>query len=411
MSKKSSIKRRDFLKVSSASVLAWFSSKLTGKTLQSSSDNPIEEAANKVGKLPRRKFGYSGREVSIIIGSGDLDPLVTEAGILCGMNYWHKANRWERRGGAPETILKNREAHYCQVTVDRVGGRRYIGHLDEDEHYAYVKESLKKNGLGYYDDMQLHYGYHNCQELKNDRAFVRAFERLKKEGLVKHICLSQHSYEGNSRVPNGESAAKVLTAVIKDGVYESAQFMYSYDGNTELDEFMKFARKKNFGTVAMKTARGIGRMREDQEFMSKLPAGVSPHNALVRWLTTAILLDTVVMRVRNIDEFVESYSGAAKSLTYKDKKALSMMTARADSTACKLCSKCKPHCPQKVPITEILRFERYAMDDNDWNKAKSLYAELPTKADSCIKCGTCLEHCPINLNIPEKIARVHSVLG
>ena len=32
----------------------------------------------------------------------------------------HKANRWTR-SKTPDSILKNREAHYCQVTVDRVG--------------------------------------------------------------------------------------------------------------------------------------------------------------------------------------------------------------------------------------------------------------------------------------------------
>jgi predicted aldo/keto reductase-like oxidoreductase len=409
MSEKPSIKRRDFLKISSASVLSWVSGKLTSKTLSGSS-NPIEEAARKVGKLPRRKLGYSGREVSIIIGSGDLDSAPTEAGILCGMNYWHKANRW-MKSGTPESILKNRDAHYCQVTVDRVGGSHYTGHFDEEEHYAYVKEALKLTGLGYFDDMQLHYGYHNTEELKKDRAFVRAFERLKKEGLVKHLCLSQHSYAGNSRVPKGQSDAEVLTAVVEDGIFEHAQFIYSYGSEPELDRFMEFASKKGFGTIAMKTARGIGRMKQDQEFMNKLPAGISPHNALARWLTTATMLNAAVIRVRDLDEFVETYSGAGKRLTARDKKAIEMMTAQANRTACRLCSKCQPHCPQQVPITEIFRFERYAMDDNDWNKARTLYAELPRKGDLCANCGTCIQYCPLDFNIPEKIARVHAILG
>jgi len=71
----------------------------------------------------------------------------------------------------------------------------------------YVKEALKKSGLGYFDDMQLRYGYHHTEELKKDRSFIRAFDRLKKEGFVKHLCLSQHSYDGSPRVKNGQSAA------------------------------------------------------------------------------------------------------------------------------------------------------------------------------------------------------------
>jgi len=55
------------------------------------------------------------------LGAGGLEEKCTDAGIMCGMNYWHKANCWAPRK-TPEAILKNREAHYCQVTVERVGG-------------------------------------------------------------------------------------------------------------------------------------------------------------------------------------------------------------------------------------------------------------------------------------------------
>jgi predicted aldo/keto reductase-like oxidoreductase len=64
-----------------------------------------------------------------------------------------------------------------------------------------------------------------------------------------------------------------------------------------------------------------------------------------------------------------------------------------------------------VPITDILRFERYALDDHDWDKAHYLYAGLPCKADACVNCGTCVENCPLNLKIPEKLARAHILLG
>lgn len=390
--------------MSSSAVLAGLACKKSEKAL-----SDIEKSAQKVGKLARRKLGYSGREVSILIGSGDLAALPAEAGILCGMNYWHKANRWMRTG-VPGTILKNRDAHYCQVTVDRVGGDHYRGHFDEEAHIAYVKEALKQTSLGYFDDMQLHFGYHNTKELKSDRSFIRAFDRLKKEGLVKHLCLSQHSYAGNSRVPGGQSAAEILTAVVEDGLYEHAQFMYSFGADPEMDKFLEFARKHHFGTIAMKTSRGLGRLREDPAFMEKLPEGVSPHNTLTRWLTTQTKLDAAVIRVRDLNEFVETYSGAGEKMRSRDFKAIEIMTAEADQTACRLCAKCQPHCPQQIPITEILRFERYAMDDHDWDKASQLYAGLQVKADTCIHCGTCIQVCPLNLQIPEKISRVHLLL-
>lgn len=404
-----SIERRRFLKLSSTAFLAGLSVRLTGSK-QKETVSIIEDVAQKVGILPRRKLGYSQREVSILIGAGDLELLPAEAAIQCGVNYWHKANQW-MRNGAPDTIINNRDKHYCQVTVDRVGPDHFRGHFDEEEHYRFVKEAIQKTGLRYFDDMQLHYGYHNTEELRNDRSFIRAFNRLKKEGIVKHLCLSQHSYEGNSSVMNGQSAGEILTAVVEDGIYEHAQFMYSYGGDPEMDQFMEFARERNFGTIAMKTARGIGRMKQDESFMNMLPSNTSPHNALVRWLTTKTKLDAVVIRVRNLDEFVETFSGAGKDLRAQDSQAIEIMTAEANRTACRLCGKCQPQCPQKIPIADILRFERYAMDDYDWNKASKLYATLPIKGNMCINCGNCVQNCPLNLQIPEKLSRVHSLLS
>ena len=409
MKNNNSLERRNFLKLSLTAAIGGIAGKMFGNNWNANA--PARDLlVREVGKFSRRKLGYSQREVSIIIGAGDMSTQLVEAGVDCGMNYWHKANRW-MRNGAPDIIKKNRDAHYCQVTVDRVGGDHYSGHFDEQEHYRYVKEAVKKTGLGYFDDMQLHFGYHNAEEVKNERGFVRAFDRLKKEGLVRHLCLSQHSYEGSSRISNGESAARVLKAVMEDGLYEHAQFMYSYPGDPEMDAFMELARKKNFGTIAMKTARGIGRMRQDEEFMNKLPEGVSPHNAMVRWLTTATLLDAAVIRVRNMEEFTETYSGAGKKLRDKDVQALKEMTREADQTACRMCGKCQAQCPRQIPISDILRFERYAMDDNDWNKARKLYAALPTQGNSCIGCESCMQACPLNMRIPDKISRAHAMLA
>ena len=151
-------------------------------------------------------------------------------------------------------------------------------------------------------------------------------------------------------------------------------------------------------------------MKEEQLFMSSLPEGVSPHNALTRWLTTAAKIDAAVIRVKNLGEFVETYSGAGEALRMKDIEVIELMTAQANKTTCRLCGKCQSHCPQHIPVTDILRYERYAMDDHDWEKASSLYAGLPVRADVCKNCGSCIEACPIHLQVPEKLAKAHFLL-
>ncbi|NLV30000.1 MAG: hypothetical protein GXY47_02500 [Acidobacteria bacterium] len=406
MKQQTRLQRREFLRCSTAAVVAGLGGSLPRPARAQAS---IEEAVATVGRLPRTELGKSGRKVSVLFGYAGMPAPLVEAAVRCGMNYWHMANRWGD-SGVPPAILKNREAHYCQVTVDRVGGNHESGRIDEEAHYAFVRESLDRTGLGYFDDMQLHFGYHSAAELKADRGFVRAFERLKKEGRVRHLCLSQHGYAGNSRVPGGESAAEVLSAVMRDGVYEHAQLMYSYGEDPATTRFLEAARKGGFGTTAMKTSRGIGRMREDPEFMRRLPAGTTPHNALTRWLTAGSNVDTAIIRVRNLEEFVDTYSGAGRPLRAADLRALELMTARADRTACRLCTECQPHCPERVPIAEILRFARYALDDRDLDSARELYSGLERRADACAGCRTCMGHCPQGLEIPATLAQAHALL-
>ncbi len=405
MSREYGIRRREFL-VTTAGVMA----SAMGSACRAATPAEIEQAAAKVGPLPRRKLGGTGREITVLAGAATWSADAVEAGIRCGINFWHKADEWDR-GNVPPAILKNREAHYCQVCVDRVRGNHETGAIDEEAHYRLVKQMLQRTGLRYFDDMQFHFGYHSVDELKNDRGFVRTFARLKKEGLVRHLCLSQHSYNGNSKVPRGESNAEILTAVVEDGVYEHAQFFYSYGETDSINAFLGLARRKGFGTIAMKTTRGAGRMRQDREFMKDFPAGTTPHHALARWLTTRTALDSAIVQINSLEQFVDTYSGAGRSPRAADVQAIEKMTAYADREVCRLCNECMSHCAQGVPVADILRYERYARDYGEGYRARRLYARLDKQGDACIACGDCLPHCPQALPIPEKLAATHRLLG
>jgi predicted aldo/keto reductase-like oxidoreductase len=370
----------------------------------------VEEAAAKVGRLPRRTLDRSGRKVSVLIGAGDWAPEAIEAGILCGINYWHKSQKWAS-GGAPQAILNNREAYYCEICVDRVRGNHETGFIEEEADYQSVKQAVERTGLRYFDDMVLHFGYHNIAEHKENRGFIRAYERLKKEGLVRHMALSQHSYNGNARVPGGEDRVAILTAVLEEGLYEHAQFAYTFGDMEALTNFVSMARSKGFGTTAMKTTGGAARMQADSEFMSKFPEGTTPHHALARWLTTSTDLSTAVIQINSLDQFVDTYSGAGKPLRAADARAIEMMTAYADREVCRLCNDCMSHCAQGVAIADILRYERYATDYGDRERARRLYAQLDKKGDACQVCGTCLTDCRQGLEIPAKLADAHRLLG
>jgi predicted aldo/keto reductase-like oxidoreductase len=389
--------RREFI-VTSAGALAVGLGSACGRVPVSE----IEAAAAQVGRLPQRVLDRSGRKVTVLIGSATWAPEAVEAGILCGINYWHKTDEWDRHS-APQAIVKNREAHYCEVCIDRVRGNHETGVIDEEAHYQLVKQAAERTGLRYFDDMMFHFGYHSTAELKNNRAFIRAYERLKKEGLVRHLCHSQHSYNGNRRVPGGEDRAAILTAVAEEGVYEHAQFPFTFGEEEALNKFVSFAKSQGFGTTAMKTTAGAAR--------KQFPAGTTPHNALARWLTTSTDLSAAIVQINNLEQFVDTYSGAGKPLRAADARAIELMSAYTNREVCRLCNECQSHCAEGVAIADILRYERYATDYGDRERARRLYAQLDKQGDACQGCGTCLPHCPQGLNIPVKLASAHRLLS
>jgi uncharacterized protein len=405
MASQERIDRRKFI-VTSAGALAAGLGSAYGRVPASE----IEEAAAKVGRLPRHTLDRSGRKVSALIGAGDWAPEAVQAGILCGINYWHKSDKWDRNT-VPQAILKNREAYYCEVCVNRVRGNHETGVIDEELHYQYVKQAVQSTGLRYFDDFMFHFGYHNRAEMKSNPGVLRAYARLKKEGLVRHLCLSQHSYNGNARVPGGEDRAAILTTIVGEGIFEHAQFAYTFGEGEALNNFVGLAKSKRFGTTAMKTTGGAARMQADHQFMSKFPAGATPHNALARWLTNATDLSTAVIQIANLEQFVDTYSGAGKPLRAADSQAIEAMTAYANREVCRLCNDCMSHCSQGVAIADILRYERYAIDYGDQKRARRLYAQLDKKGDACQVCGTCLTDCPQGLKIPAKLADAHRLLS
>lgn len=404
MSEKHSVGRRQFI-LASAGVVATG----LGVSRNCASAEEIQEAARRVGRLPRRRLDHSGREVSVLIGAATWFAPAVEAAILCGVNYWHKSDQWDTRS-VPQAILKNRDAHYCEVCCDRVHGNHETGEINEEAHYRFVKEALARSGLGYFDDMMFHFGYHNVAEIQN-RAMLRAYDRLKKEGLVRHLCLSQHSYQGNGRVKGGEPNYQILTAVMNDGFYEHAQFPFTYGDNPGINDFVSQAKAKGFGTTAMKTMGGAGRMKDDPELMKSLPAGTTPHHALARWLTTQTPLSAAVVQINNLDQFLDTYSGAGKPLRAADSRAIELIGQYADREVCRLCNDCMPRCEKGVPIAEILRYERYARDYHDLERARRLYAQLVLDAGSCSACGVCLPDCRQGLKIPKKLALTHRMLS
>jgi predicted aldo/keto reductase-like oxidoreductase len=293
-----------------------------------------------------------------------------------------------------------------------VNGDHTRGRIDEEQHYQFVKTRLKEAGVGYYDVFKFHFGYHSVEEAKQNPGMVRAFERLKKEGLVKHLAISQHHYNSIG----GDMAWEILAYLAEHQPYDATQFFHTYGDRKEVLEWIDVAKKNDIATIAMKTMGGVGRAAQDDKFKKLLSdptyQGSTPGAAMVKWLKSNQNLTAAVIETKNFDQFRENV-GAAASLAMgpQDRAALGLLSGYNRGLTCLLCAQCVSSCPEHIGIADIFRYERYARDYHDLDRARREYAALTRNGTSCVGCGDCLPTCSQEIDIAVKLKDVHRLLG
>jgi predicted aldo/keto reductase-like oxidoreductase len=394
--------RRDFIKVGA-----------TGVALAGLGTLPLSAAETSTApKLPRRRYGRTGLEISALVGASDWSADVIPMGVDAGVNYWHKAHRWTA-ATMPDAIKSQpRESYHLEVVVDRVGGDNKTGHIDEEQHYQFVKNAVARSGVGYYDVFKFHFGYHSVEEARTNLGVIRAYDRLKKEGLVKHLAISQHHYKDI----NGDMAFEIVAYLMDHSPYEAAQFFYTYGDRKEIQDVIALAKEKDFGVIAMKTMGGVGRAATDKKMQELLAepkyTGSTPATAMVKWLMANPNLTAAVIATKNFDQLQENIKAACETkMSRKDQDTLNLLAGFNKGLTCLLCADCVSVCPEHIAIADILRYERYALDYHELGRAQAEYKTLTKDGTACIACGDCMPACRADINIVAKLKEVHKLLG
>jgi hypothetical protein len=197
--------------------------------------------------------------------------------------------------------------------------------------------------------------------------------------------------------------------------YAAAQFFYTYGDRKEVQEWIDVAKKKDIGTIAMKTMGNVGRAANDEKFKKLLAdpkyQGSTPGAAIVKWLNSNQNLTAAVIATKNFDQFRENV-GAATSLAMgpQDHAALGLLSGYNKGLTCLLCAQCVSSCPEHIGVSDIFRYERYARDYHELDRARKEYAALTRNGTSCVGCGDCLPTCVQGIDIPAKLKDVHRLL-
>jgi diketogulonate reductase-like aldo/keto reductase len=279
------------------------------------------EAAEKMvadmGKLPHHTLGsqLGGMKVSPVCISSDWNHELFAPALAAGINFVHKAGYWKE---LPDEF-KNlpRESYFTDITVDSTPD-----HPDDyDKAYAQVTDSLKNNGLKYYDIFRAHFGWRSLDAWKTQTGTYRAFERLKKEGKVKYFGVSQH---GDS--PGYPRYPEIIEAQIESGLIHSYQVFFSYGYREDVVAIYDKASKSGIGMTAMKIyAHGREKARNDPAMMAAMKAPDMPARALIRNVLLHTkrqdgkpLFQTCVSNLQSMQMFEENVGALCPKVALRD---------------------------------------------------------------------------------------------
>jgi diketogulonate reductase-like aldo/keto reductase len=305
------LSRREFVRTLAAATAGGglIGAAFAGYRLTHSQRTEASEAiSDRLGKLPKRRMG--DMQVTPVVMSYDWSRDLYAPALAAGINFVHKAGYWTSMPEEFKTLP--RESYYTDITVDSTPNH------PDDEEYAYrqVTESLRRNGLRYYDIMRCHEGWRSVQEMKEKRGTHRAFERLKKQGKVRYLGVSQHPY-----VPYPE----IIAAQIEEGLIDSMQVWFSYGYPLEIQQIYEMAHRSGIGMTAMKVcAHGWRPMSRDPARQAELKAPGMIGRALIRHVLTVKgsdstpIFDCCVSMLRNFEQFEENVGAVSTKLAGAD---------------------------------------------------------------------------------------------
>jgi predicted aldo/keto reductase-like oxidoreductase len=322
-----------------------------------------------------------------------------------GINYFDTAPGYgkseELLGVAFRTMLKERAQRPFYVSSKTFGGDPASVRRD-------LETSLTRMGLEYIDF------YHMWCILTPDayaerkrNGALKEFERLKEEGLIRHICVSSHM--------TGAAIGDLLADYPFDGVllgYSAMNFAYREAG-------VEAAANARRGVVAMNPLGGGIIPREPGRFgFVRTREDETVVEGALRFIINDPRITVALPGFGNttqVDEAIRAVDGF-RPLTETQVAEIRSGIKESFNELCTGCQYCDD-CPQGIPIPSYLDAYNHMLLGNgptdminrlQWHWGIKLEDDY---LDRCTRCGLCEKACTQKLPIPDRLAAIREEVG
>lgn len=355
-------------------------------------------------RLPRKRLKTDVNQVSEMVD------MFLDAGLL----FFDTAPLYP---GSEEAIGKAlvqrypRESYYLST---KLNATFMAGVTNEKGLEKEFQTSLERTGAGYFDYYFLHMLMEN--NVKNyDKYHAWEFVKKKKEeGLIKHYGFSFHGGpELLDRLLTEHPDVEFVLLQLNYLDWESR--IISSRANYEV------ARKHNKPIVVMEPLKG-GILANPPEKVKKLFKEYNPDASYASWaIRFAASLDgiiTVLSGMSNIEAMKDnlSYMKDFKPLNDEEQRIIreaQKIMGKSSTISCTGCRYCTKGCSKNIDIPSIFEAMNKQLGSGQLSEAKQMYSEITSggsKASDCIGCLKCERSCPQKLPITDLLRKGSEML-
>ena len=411
--------RREFLK--SAAVLAALAP-FARLRAQDPATPPAEGADAKpraTGPITRRTM--AGESVSLLGfgcmrlprgGDGKIDRPAAERlwsrYLEAGGNYFDTAYMYhdgESEVAVGEFLSKRPRDSYFLVDKMPVWMAR-----TEDGLKRVFEDQLARTKAEYFDFYLMHsLGWGNWGLAQKIHALEFLLER-KKEGRIRHLGFSFHD------------APEALDPILGAYDWEFAMIQLNYQDWTKYRSKEQYEKlvAKGIDVAVMEPLHGGALARPNPKalgILKKADPEASAASWAFRWVASlpkVSLVNSGMSRLSDLEDNLRTFS-PVRELSEAERDTLSAALVainRDQAVPCTACRYCMP-CPVGVRIPEIFDVYNQFKADGDARRFRRRYEAIPAdaRADKCVRCMRCTEHCPQKIAVPDELAKIAAELA
>ena len=278
----------------------------------------------------------------------------------------------------------------------------------EEDNEKYANEMLERLGVDYYDVFLIHDINRLFLEMAEKHKAFDYIKKMKEEGKARKIGISYHD------------KSDLLEEILKKygDMLDVIQLQLNYlDWESNLTEARKnyeLCEKYGLDVIVMEPIKGGTLINLPDDIKERFGRkNMSLVEAALRFAGSPKNVKVVLSGMGNIEQMKENCKvfNPFNPVSDEEKEFILGMTdeiKKLIEIPCSYCGYCLKECPIGIPIPDY--FELY--NSEKMYSLPSLYSiygsEIAHKppASACTECGSCMEICTQNLNIPELLKDV-----